>query len=63
MITLSFFFLFFFQGFISQAAKLGTQGAQVCRLFSFEELREVTNDFDSSMFLGKGSMGKVTLKN
>ncbi|KAE8021351.1 hypothetical protein FH972_007249 [Carpinus fangiana] len=45
--------------FISQAAKLGTQGAQVCRLFSFEELREVTNDFDSSMFLGKGSMGKL----
>ncbi|GLT54715.1 hypothetical protein SLA2020_278930 [Shorea laevis] len=45
--------------FISQAAKLGTQGAQVCRLFSYEELKEVTNEFDSSMFLGEGSMGKL----
>ncbi|KAF3960641.1 hypothetical protein CMV_014667 [Castanea mollissima] len=45
--------------FISQAAKLGTQGAPVCRLFSFEELKEATNDFDSSRFLGEGSMGKI----
>jgi len=57
VITLPLFFL----GFISQAAKLGTQ-APVCRLFSFEELKEATNNFDSSRFLGEGSMGKVTVK-
>ncbi|XP_050270837.1 probable inactive leucine-rich repeat receptor-like protein kinase At3g03770 isoform X3 [Quercus robur] len=44
--------------FISQAAKLGTQ-APICRLFSFEELKEATNNFDSSRFLGEGSMGKI----
>ncbi|GMY13134.1 probable inactive leucine-rich repeat receptor-like protein kinase At3g03770 isoform X2 [Fagus crenata] len=45
--------------FISQAAKLGTQGAPACRFFSFEELKEATNNFDSSRFLGEGSMGKI----
>ncbi|KAB1211772.1 hypothetical protein CJ030_MR6G025619 [Morella rubra] len=45
--------------FISQAAKLGTQGAPVCRLFAFEELKEATNGFDSARFLGEGSMGKL----
>lgn len=51
-----------FLGFISQAAKLGTQGAPVCRLFAFEELKEATNGFESARFLGEGSMGKVTPK-
>ncbi|KAM5581955.1 putative inactive leucine-rich repeat receptor-like protein kinase [Rosa sericea] len=45
--------------YISQAAKLETHGAPVCRLFSLEELKEATNDFDFSMFLGEGSMGKL----
>ena len=57
------YFYFFVEGFISQAAKLGTQGAPACRFFSFEELKDATNNFDSSRFLGEGSMGKVTVKN
>lgn len=50
-------------GFISQAAKLGAQGASACHLFSMEELKEATNNFDSSTFMGEGSVGKVLLKN
>lgn len=45
--------------FISQAAKLETHGAPVCQLFSLEELKEATNNFDFSMFLGEGSLGKL----
>eukprot|EP00257_Ricinus_communis_P019202 XP_015578122.1 probable inactive leucine-rich repeat receptor-like protein kinase At3g03770 [Ricinus communis] len=45
--------------FISQTAKLGTQGAPVHRVFSFEELTEATNNFDSSTFMGEGSIGKI----
>lgn len=46
-------------GLISQTAKLGAQGVPSCRSFSFEELKEATDDFDSSRFLGEGSLGKV----
>lgn len=57
-------FLFSFpSGFISQAAKLGTQGSPTCRLFSLEELKEATNNFDPMTFLGEGSIGKVSLGN
>ncbi|XWS32658.1 hypothetical protein CRYUN_Cryun22dG0008800 [Craigia yunnanensis] len=45
--------------FISEVVKLGAQGAPVCRLFSLEELKEATNNFDSSMFMGEGSTGKL----
>ncbi|OVA15411.1 Protein kinase domain [Macleaya cordata] len=45
--------------FISQAAKLGTQGVPTYRLFSIEELKEATNNFDQSTFLGEGSIGKI----
>ncbi|XVE84127.1 hypothetical protein DITRI_Ditri16bG0144800 [Diplodiscus trichospermus] len=45
--------------FISEVVKLGGQGAPVCRLFSLEELKEATNNFDSSMFIGEGSTGKI----
>ncbi|KAJ6302193.1 hypothetical protein OIU77_016309 [Salix suchowensis] len=45
--------------FISEVAKLGTQGAPVCRVFTLEELKEATNDFDSSSFMGEGSIGKI----
>ncbi|KAK6928498.1 Leucine-rich repeat [Dillenia turbinata] len=45
--------------FISEAAKLGTQGAPSYRLFSIEELNEATNNFDQSMFMGEGSTGKL----
>ncbi|KAF8378119.1 hypothetical protein HHK36_029456 [Tetracentron sinense] len=45
--------------FISQAAKRGTQGVQIYRLYSLEELKEATNNFDQSTFMGEGSMGKL----
>ncbi|XP_023550774.1 probable inactive leucine-rich repeat receptor-like protein kinase At3g03770 [Cucurbita pepo subsp. pepo] len=45
--------------FISQAMKLGAQTVPVCRSFSFQELREATKDFDKSMLLGEGSIGKL----
>ncbi|KAL5581321.1 hypothetical protein UlMin_013763 [Ulmus minor] len=45
--------------FISQSVKLGTQGTPVCRLFSYEELKDATNNFDMSVFLGEGSIGKL----
>ncbi|ESQ41383.1 hypothetical protein EUTSA_v10012902mg [Eutrema salsugineum] len=51
---------------ISQTAKLGAQGVPSCRSFTFEELKEATDDFDSSRFLGEGSLGKLyrgTLEN
>lgn len=34
----------------------------MCRLFAFEELKQATNGFDSSRFLGEGSTGKVSSK-
>ncbi|KAJ0260929.1 Leucine-rich repeat protein kinase family protein [Hirschfeldia incana] len=51
---------------VSQTAKLSAQGVPSCRSFSFEELKEATDDFDSSRFLGEGSLGKLyrgTLEN
>ncbi|CAI9111551.1 OLC1v1011803C4 [Oldenlandia corymbosa var. corymbosa] len=44
---------------ISQAAKMGTQGNLVYRLFSMEELAEATHRFDPSVLLGEGSIGKI----
>ena len=46
-------------GYISEAAKLGAQGLPACRSFTLEELKEATNNFDNSVFLGEGSYGKV----
>jgi len=46
-------------GFVSEAAKLGMQGLPVCRSFTLEELKEATNNFDNSAFMGEGSCGKV----
>ncbi|KAJ6827928.1 uncharacterized protein M6B38_366110 [Iris pallida] len=45
-------------GYISQAVKLGTQVLPTYRVFSLEELREATKDFDKSSFLG-GISGDV----
>ncbi|KAK9272614.1 hypothetical protein L1049_002989 [Liquidambar formosana] len=45
--------------YISQAAKLGTQVALVYRLFSLEELKEATNNFDQSTLIGEGFIGKL----
>ncbi|KAL5864463.1 hypothetical protein ACOSQ3_001977 [Xanthoceras sorbifolium] len=44
---------------ISQVVKLGTQSAPLYRSFSLDELKEATNNFDSSLFMGEGSKGKL----
>lgn len=46
-------------GFVSEAAK---SSLPVCRSYSFEELKEATNNFDNSAFMGEGSYGKVLSK-
>ncbi|KAL9999542.1 putative protein kinase RLK-Pelle-LRR-VI-1 family [Helianthus debilis subsp. tardiflorus] len=45
--------------FVSEAAKLATEGIPEHRLFSFEELRDATNNFHSSTLIGQGSTGKI----
>ncbi|GLU02221.1 hypothetical protein SLE2022_194810 [Rubroshorea leprosula] len=45
--------------FISEVVMLGTQGSPAYRMFSFEELKDATNNFDSSMLVGEGSIGKL----
>ncbi|KAI9174678.1 hypothetical protein LWI28_021105 [Acer negundo] len=45
--------------YISGAVKLASQNLPVCRSFTFEELKEVTNNFDNSSFIGEGSYGKL----
>ncbi|XWS47826.1 hypothetical protein CRYUN_Cryun13aG0018400 [Craigia yunnanensis] len=45
--------------YISEAAKFGAQGLPACRSFTLEELKEATNNFDNSAFLGEGSHGKL----
>ncbi|KAF7136167.1 hypothetical protein RHSIM_Rhsim08G0188300 [Rhododendron simsii] len=45
--------------YISQAANLGSEGIQGCRLFSLEELMEATNNFDKSCIMGESSYGKI----
>lgn len=45
--------------YISQAAKIGSEGMPVCRMFSLEELMEATNNFDKSTLMGQGSYGKL----
>ncbi|KAL8217508.1 hypothetical protein R6Q57_020881 [Mikania cordata] len=45
--------------FVSEAAKLGTGGIPVHRLFSFGELSEATRNFHSSSLIGEGSTGKI----
>lgn len=44
---------------ISEAAKIGSQNAPSYRLFALEELREATNNFAASNFIGEGSIGKL----
>ncbi|KAI3499549.1 hypothetical protein L1887_35352 [Cichorium endivia] len=44
---------------VSEAVKLGTEGIPVHRLFSFEELKEATNNFHGSTLIGEGSTGKI----
>ncbi|KAK8547879.1 hypothetical protein V6N13_123304 [Hibiscus sabdariffa] len=45
--------------YISENAKLEAQGLPPCRSFTLEELKEATNNFDNSAFLGEGSYGKL----
>lgn len=47
--------------FISEAAKLGVQiqGTPLHRSFTFEELKEATNNFHKSSIIGEGSNGKI----
>ncbi|KAG6686268.1 hypothetical protein I3842_11G009200 [Carya illinoinensis] len=45
--------------FVSEAAKLGMEGLPECRSFTLEELKEATNNFDNSAFMGEGSCGKL----
>ncbi|GAB4845726.1 hypothetical protein Ancab_039129 [Ancistrocladus abbreviatus] len=45
--------------FISQAVKSGTHGIPTCRLFSIEELKEATNNFDKSARMGEGSRDRM----
>ncbi|KAI3455001.1 hypothetical protein Pfo_011664 [Paulownia fortunei] len=46
-------------GFISDAAKLGSQGAPAHRQFLLDELKAATNNFDKSTLMGEGSTGKI----
>ncbi|CAI9754010.1 unnamed protein product [Fraxinus pennsylvanica] len=45
--------------FISDAAKLGSQGTHAHRLFSLDELKAATNNFDKSNLMGQGLTGKM----
>lgn len=45
--------------YISEAAKLGSEGFKACRSFTLEELKEATNNFDISAIMGEGSNGKL----
>ncbi|XP_071731747.1 probable inactive leucine-rich repeat receptor-like protein kinase At3g03770 [Rutidosis leptorrhynchoides] len=44
---------------VSATAKLGTEGVPVHRLFSFEELKDATDNFHRSNLIGEGSTGKI----
>jgi hypothetical protein len=48
-------------GYISQSVKLGTQILPTYRVFSVEELKEATRNFEWSSYIGEGSIGKVLL--
>ncbi|KAL9439006.1 hypothetical protein AB3S75_024630 [Citrus x aurantiifolia] len=45
--------------YVSEAAKLGSEGLPACRSFTLEELKEATNNFDMSAIMGEGSYGKL----
>ncbi|KAJ1686135.1 hypothetical protein LUZ63_017525 [Rhynchospora breviuscula] len=45
--------------YISQSVKLGTQILPTYRVFSVEELKEATKNFERSSFIGEGSIGKL----
>ncbi|XP_004500660.1 probable inactive leucine-rich repeat receptor-like protein kinase At3g03770 isoform X2 [Cicer arietinum] len=45
--------------YVSEAVKLGREDLPSCRSYSLEELRDATNNFDSSSFLGENIYGKL----
>ncbi|KAF3330911.1 putative inactive leucine-rich repeat receptor-like protein kinase [Carex littledalei] len=45
--------------YISQSVKLGTQILPTYRVFSVEELKEATKNFERSSFIGEGPIGKL----
>ncbi|OAY71817.1 putative inactive leucine-rich repeat receptor-like protein kinase, partial [Ananas comosus] len=45
--------------YISQAAKMGKQILPTYRMFSVEELKEATKNFEHSAYIGEGSVGKL----
>ncbi|KAK1314978.1 putative inactive leucine-rich repeat receptor-like protein kinase [Acorus calamus] len=45
--------------YISQAMKLGPQVNPVHRMFTLEELKEATCNFDQTAYMGEGSIGKL----
>lgn len=57
-----FFFGYLFSGYVSETAKLGREDLPLCRSYSLEELKEATNNFDNSTFMGENLYGKVISK-
>ncbi|KAI9108942.1 hypothetical protein K1719_020247 [Acacia pycnantha] len=45
--------------FISQVSKLGKEELSMCRPYSFEELKQATNNFHDSTFMGGNLYGKL----
>eukprot|EP00268_Persea_americana_P055735 TRINITY_DN6502_c1_g1_i4.p1 TRINITY_DN6502_c1_g1~~TRINITY_DN6502_c1_g1_i4.p1 ORF type:complete len:776 (+),score=116.74 TRINITY_DN6502_c1_g1_i4:567-2894(+) len=45
--------------YATQLVKVGIQGSPLHRLFSLEELKDATRNFDQSMYMGGGSAGKL----
>ncbi|KAK6928983.1 Leucine-rich repeat [Dillenia turbinata] len=45
--------------YITQTKKLGALGLPSYRTFALEELKEATNNFDTSSYVGQGSCGQV----
>ncbi|KAG5046150.1 hypothetical protein JHK86_015556 [Glycine max] len=45
--------------YVSEAEKLGREDLPTCRSYSLEELKEATNNFDNSTFMGENIYGKL----
>ncbi|ESW09926.1 hypothetical protein PHAVU_009G167600 [Phaseolus vulgaris] len=45
--------------YISETAKLGREDLPTCRSYSLEELKEATNNFENSTFMGENIYGKL----
>ncbi|KAK7282020.1 hypothetical protein RIF29_10485 [Crotalaria pallida] len=45
--------------YVFETAKLGREDLPMCRTYSLEELKEATNDFDNSTFMGENLYGKL----